>query len=142
MDEMWQLYMAMGTVLAAVVTAMAFGWRVSSAMRKENREAHAGIRTEIQTVRKELGAEIAENRAEIARVRKDLGAEISGNRERIAGNRDAIGGLREDLAAFKGHMDAKIDAHGGRIELLEARVAKTGEDVAFIKGLLTGGGQD
>ncbi|MDE0358376.1 MAG: hypothetical protein OXN92_11685 [Gammaproteobacteria bacterium] len=131
MDEMWQLYMAMGTVLAAVVTAMAFGWRVSSAMRKENREAHAGIRTEIQTVRKELGAEIAENREGIA-----------GNRERIAGNREAIAGLREDLAAFKGHIDAKIDAHGARIDLLEARVAKTGEDVAFIKGLLTGGGQD
>lgn len=131
MDEMWQLYMAMGTVLAAVVTAMAFGWRVSSAMRKENREAHAGIRTEIQTVRKELGAEIAENREGIA-----------GNRERIAGNREAITGLREDLAAFKGHIDAKIDAHGARIDLLEARVAKTGEDVAFIKGLLTGGGQD
>ena len=124
MDEMWQLYMAMGTVLAAVVTAMAFGWRVSSAMRKENREAHAAIRTEIRTVRKELGAEIAENR------------------EGIAGNREAIAGLREDLAAFKGHIDAKIDAHGARIDLLEARVAKTGEDVAFIKGLLTGGGQD
>ncbi|MCY3706690.1 MAG: hypothetical protein OXH08_14520 [Gammaproteobacteria bacterium] len=131
MDEMWQLYMAMGTVLAAVVTAMAFGWRVSSAMRKENREAHAAIRTEIRTVRKELGAEIAENREGIA-----------GNREGIAGNREAIAGLREDLAAFKGHIDAKIDAHGARIDLLEARVAKTGEDVAFIKGLLTGGGQD
>ena len=142
---MWQLYMAMGTVLAAVVTAMAFGWRVSSAMRKENREAHADIRTEIQTVRKDLGAEITsvrkdlgteivQNRAEIASVRGDLGAQIAENRE-------AIGGIREDLAAFKGHMDAKIDAHGGRIELLEARIAKTGEDVAFIKGLLTGGGQ-
>ncbi|MDE0075002.1 MAG: hypothetical protein OXR82_01525 [Gammaproteobacteria bacterium] len=107
----------MGTVLAAVVTAAAFGWRVSSAMRKENREAHAGIRTEIQTFREDLTAEIAENR-------------------------EAIAGLREDLAAFKGHMDAKIDAHGARIDLLEARVAKTGEDVAFIKGLLTGGGQD
>ena len=154
---MWQLYMAMGTVLAAVVTAVAFGWRVSSAMRKENREAHAGIRTEIQTVRENLGAEII-------RVRKELGAEIAENRERIGGlrghltaeiagvrtelgteiaeNREAIGGLREDLAAFRGHMDAKIDAHGARIDLLEARVAKTGEDVAFIKGLLTGGGQD
>ena len=168
MDEMWQLYMAMGTVLAAVVTAMAFGWRVSSAMRNESREAHAGIRTEIQTlredlgaeiagVRKELGAEIAENReevgglrgdlaAEIVGVRKELGAEIAGVRKElgaeIAENREAIGGLREDLAAFKGHMDAKIDAQGGRIDLLETRVAKTGEDVAFIKGLLTGGGQD
>ena len=186
MDEMWQLYMAMGTVLAAVVTAMAFGWRVSSAMRKENSEAHAGIRTEIQTVREDLGAEIAENRAEIGGVRrelgteiasvrtdlaaeivgvrKELGAEIAENREAIGGlrgdlgaeivgvrrelgaeiaeNREAIGGLREDLAAFRGHMDAKIDAHGARIDLLEARVAKTGEDVAFIKGLLTGGDQD
>lgn len=146
MDEMWQIYMAMGTVLAAMVTAVAFGWRVSSAMRRENREAHAGIRTEIQTVRedlgaeiagvrRELGAEIAENRAQIGSVRGDLGAEITENRE-------AIGGIREDLAAFRGHMDAKIDAHGARIDLLEARVAKTGEDVAFIKGLLTGAGQD
>ena len=163
MAEMWQLYMAMGTVLAAVVTAMAFGWRVSSAMRKENREAHADIRTEIQTFRGELGAEITSVRkdlgAEITSVRKDLrsredlGAEIVQNRAEIASvrgdlgaqiaeNREAIGSLREDLAAFKGHMDAKIDAHGGRIDLLEARVAKTGEDVAFIKGLLTGGGQD
>ena len=157
MDEMWQFYMAMGTVLAAVVTAVAFGWRVSSAMRRENREAHAGIRTEIQTVREdlgaeiagvrqELGAEIAENRAQIASVRVDLGAEIAGVRQElgaeIAENREAIGGIREDLAAFRGHMDAKIDAHGARIDLLEARVAKTGEDVAFIKGLLTGGGQD
>ena len=111
MDEVWQLYMAMGTVLAVVVTAVAFGWRVSSAMRKENREAHAGIRTEIQTFRGDLGAEIAGVRkelgAEIAGVRKELGAEIAENRE-------AIGGLREDLAAFKGHMDAKIDAHGAR----------------------------
>ena len=172
---MWQFYMAMGTVLAAVVTAVAFGWRVSSAMRRENREAHAGIRTEIQTVREdlgaeiagvrqELGAEIAENRVQIASVRKDLGAEIVGVRQElgaeiaenraqiasvrvdlgaeIAENREAIGGIREDLAAFRGHMDAKIDAHGARIDLLEARVAKTGEDVAFIKGLLTGGGQD
>ena len=49
--------------------------------------------------------------------------------------------LRKDLAAFKGHIDAKIDAHGARIDLLEARVVKTAEDVAFIKGLLTGGGQ-
>lgn len=157
MDEMWQFYMAMGTVLAAVVTAVAFGWRVSSAMRRENREAHAGIRTEIQTVREdlgaeiagvrqELGAEIAENRAQIASVRVDLGAEIAGVRQElgaeIAENREAIGGIREDLAAFRGHMDAKIDAHGARIDLLEARVAKTGEDVAFIKGLLTGAGQD
>lgn len=172
MDEMWQLYMAMGTVLTAVVTAAAFGWRVSSAMRKENREAHAGIRTEIQTVREDLGAEIVGVRkdlgAEIVRVRKDLGAEIAGVREdlgaeiagvrkdlgaeiagvrkelgaEIAENREGIGGIREDLAAFRGHMDAKIDAHGARIDLLEARVAKTGEDVAFIKGLLTGGGQD
>ena len=175
MDEMWQFYMAMGTVLAAVVTAVAFGWRVSSAMRRENREAHAGIRTEIQTVREDLGAEIAENRAQIASVRVDLGAEIAGVRQElgaeiaenraqiasvrvdlgaeiagvrqelgaeIAENREAIGGIREDLAAFRGHMDAKIDAHGARIDLLEARVAKTGEDVAFIKGLLTGGGQD
>ena len=150
MDEVWQLYMAMGTVLAAVVTAVAFGWRVSSAMRKENREAHAGIRTEIQTFRGDLGAEIAGVRkelgAEIAGVRKELGAEIAGVRKElgaeIAENREAIGGLREDLAAFKGHMDAKIDAHGARIDLLEARVARTGEDVAFIKGLLTGGGQD
>ena len=108
MDEMWQFYMAMGTVLAAVVTAVAFGWRVSSAMRRENREAHAGIRTEIQTVREDLGAEIAgvrqelgaetaENRAQIASVRVDLGAEIAENRE-------AIGGIREDLAAFRGHI--------------------------------------
>ena len=135
MDEMWQLYVAMGTVLAAVVTAVAFGWRVSSAMRKENREAHAGIRTEIQKVGEDLGTEIAENRSQIASVRGNLGV-------RIAENREGIGGMREDLAAFKGHMDAKIDAHGARIDLLEARVAKTGEDVAFIKGLLTGGGQD
>ena len=73
--------------------------------------------------------------AEIAGVRKELGGEIAENRE-------GIRGLREDLAAFKGHMDAKIDAHGARIDLLEARVAKTGEDVAVIKGLLTGGGQE
>ena len=168
MDEMWQIYMAMGTVLAAMVTAVAFGWRVSSAMRRENREAHAGIRTEIQTVREDLGAEIAGVRrelgaeiagvrrelgAEIAGVRKELGAEIAENRAQIGSvrgdlgaeiteNREAIGGIREDLAAFRGHMDAKIDAHGARIDLLEARVAKTGEDVAFIKGLLTGAGQD
>ena len=168
MDEMWQIYMAMGTVLAAMVTAVAFGWRVSSAMRRENREAHAGIRTEIQTVREDLGAEIAgvhkelgaeiagvrrELGAEIAGVRKELGAEIAENRAQIGSvrgdlgaeiteNREAIGGIREDLAAFRGHMDAKIDAHGARIDLLEARVAKTGEDVAFIKGLLTGAGQD
>lgn len=175
MGEMWQIHMAMGTVLTAVVTAVGLGWRVSNAMRRENREAHAGIRTEIQTVRGELGAEIAENRAEIARVRKDLTAEIAENREgirrvrkdlgaeiagvrnelgagnvgirkelgaEIAENREAIGGIREDIAAFKGHMDAKMDAHGARIDLLEARVARTGEDVAFIKGLLTAGGQE
>lgn len=70
---------------------------------------------------------------QIRTVRKEPGAEIAENRE-------AIRRLREDLAAFKGRMDAKIDDYGARIDLLEARVATTGEDVAFIKGLLTGGG--
>lgn len=72
---------------------------------------------------------------QIRTVRKELGAEIAENRE-------VIGGLREDSAAFKGHIDAKIDAYGARIDLLEAKVAKTGEDVAFIKGLLTSRAHD
>ena len=41
-----------------------------------------------------------------------------------------IDGLRIELGG-------RIDAQGARIDALEARVARTADDVAFIKGRLT-----
>lgn len=56
--------------------------------------------------------------------------------------------ISRSIGQLRSHMDQKIDAQGARIDglrtalgrridALEARVARTADDVAFIKGRLT-----
>ena len=56
--------------------------------------------------------------------------------------------ISRSIGQLRSHMDQKIDAQGaridglrtelgGRIDALEARAARTSDDVAFIKGRLT-----
>ncbi len=120
------------------------------ALTHANQQAHdaIGLRIDAQgaDLRSELGARIdaqgAELRARIdaqgADLRRELGARIdtqgAGLRERI----DAQGAdLRERIDAQGADLRERIDAQGKRLDRVEVKVDRMGEDVAFIKGWVT-----
>ena len=70
----------------------------------------------------------------IGQLRSHMDQKIDAQGARIDGLRAELGGRIDGLRI---ELGGRIDAQGARIDALEARVARTADDVAFIKGRLT-----
>ena len=125
------------TIITVLSTAAAIStviWLTTSSLGKRidalihaNQQAHDTIGLRIDNQGAELGGRIDAHGKEL--------------RERI----DAQGKeLRARIDAQREELCARIDAQGaelgGRIDALEVRLARTSEDVSFIKGRLTADG--
>ncbi len=119
--EWWPEVAAVGTLVVGAATLF---WRMLDAMRKENREAHASIGTEISQLRDNMGTEISQLRdnmgTEIASLRKEqnqarngvaatLGSEIAQLREGQANLREGLGEIRGELTGIRHSVDTLRD---------------------------------
>ena len=115
--DSWELLATLGTTLAAWGAMLGLMWRMHTSVRREITGLRDEMRSEIASVRTDLGGEIAglrdEMRSEFASVRTDLGGEIAGLRDEM---RSEFASVRTDL--------------GGEIAMLAARIA-TNEKALF-----------
>ncbi len=115
------------------------------ALTHGNQQAHDTIGLRIETQGTELGKRI-DAQGEQLRARIDAQGERLGKRIDAQGERiDAQGKeLRERIDAQGEKLSRRIDTQGEklgeRIDALEVRLARTSEDVSFIKGRLTADG--
>ncbi len=93
------------------------------ALIHDNQQAHDAIGLRIETQGGELRERIDAQGEKLGRQGEKLGKRI-----------DALG------AELRGRIDAQRDELCGRIDALEVRLARTSEDVSFIKGRLTADG--
>ena len=146
MDAAWlQTYATIGTVVLAVLGALGLGRRTVGDLRRENREAHARIGTQIAKLREDVDRDIAKLREDMldqnTKLRDDVQGEIAKLRDDMLGQntklRDDVQGeianlrddlyseisairqdnaqFRQDLAEFKGEMRSEIKGLHGAL---------------------------
>ena len=131
--EWWPEVAAVGTLVVGAATLF---WRMLDAMRKENREAHASIGTEISQLRDNMGTEIASLRdnmsTEIASLRDNMSTEITSLRDNMG---TEIASLRKEQNQARNGVAAAL---GSEIAQLREGQANLREGLGEIRGELTG----